>query len=43
MVITWIKNGSPDMILTAFDVKFSEKKDEMPPEVLRPLKWVPKK
>ena len=24
--------GSPDMILTAFDVKFHEKKDELPPE-----------
>ena len=30
--------GSPDMILTAFDVKFHKKKDEMPPEVCRPLK-----
>ena len=24
--------GFPDMILTAFDVKFHEKKDELPPE-----------
>ena len=30
--------GSPDMILTAFDVKFDEKKDEIPPKVYRPLK-----
>ena len=27
---------SPDMILTAFDVKFHEKKDEIPPEACRP-------
>ena len=26
------------MILTAFDVKFHEKKDEIPPEACRPLK-----
>ena len=26
MVITGVKNGSPDMILTAFDGKFDEKK-----------------
>ena len=38
MVITWLKNWSPDMILTAFDVKFHETKDEIPPEVCRPLK-----
>ena len=24
--------GSPDMILTAFDVKFHKKKDEIPPK-----------
>ena len=29
--------GSPDMILTAFDVKFHETKNELPPEVCRPL------
>ena len=27
---------SPDMILTAFDVKFHEKKDELPPEAWNP-------
>ena len=31
IVITRAKNGSPDMILTAFDVKFSDKKNEIPP------------
>ena len=31
MVITRVKNKSPDMILTAFDGKFDEKKDEIPP------------
>ena len=31
MVITGVKNGSPDMILTAFDWKFDEKKNEIPP------------
>ena len=30
IVITGVKNGSPDMILTAFDGKFDEKKDEIP-------------
>ena len=30
MVITRVKNGSPDMILAAFDGKFDEKKDEIP-------------
>ena len=34
MVITQVKNGSPDMILTAFDGKFDEKKDEIPPGIL---------
>ena len=29
-------NGSPDMILTAFDVKFHEKKDELPPGAVDP-------
>ena len=36
MAITRVKNGSPDMILTAFDWKFHEKKDELPPEACRP-------
>jgi hypothetical protein len=36
MVITLVKNASPDMVLTAFDVKFHEKKDEIPPEACRP-------
>ena len=30
MVITRVANGSPDMILTAFDGTFHEKKDEIP-------------
>ena len=32
LVITRAGNGSSDMILTAFDVKFHEKKHELPPE-----------
>ena len=36
MVITRVKNGSPDMILTPFDGKFHEKKSEIPPGVHRP-------
>ena len=36
MVITRVKNGSPDMILTAFDGKVHEKKDEIPPGACRP-------
>ena len=28
--------GSPDMILTAFDVKFNEKKYEIPPSACNP-------
>jgi hypothetical protein len=28
--------GSPDMILAAFDGKFHEKKDEIPPRACRP-------
>ena len=36
MVITGVKNGSPDMILTAFEGKFDEKKDGLPPGVHRP-------
>ena len=35
MVITRVKNRSPDMILTAFDGKFHEKKDELPPEACK--------
>ena len=31
MVISRDKNWSPNMILTAFDGKFDEKKDEIPP------------
>ena len=30
--------GSPDMILTSFNVKFHEKKDELPPEAWNPQK-----
>ena len=36
MVITRVKNGSPDMILVAFERKFDEKKDEIPPGICRP-------
>ena len=36
MVITRVKNKFPDMILTAFDGKFDEKKDEIPPGAHRP-------
>ena len=36
MVITRVKNGFPDMIMTAFDGKFHEKKDEIPPGSCRP-------
>ena len=42
MVITRVKNGSPDMILTAFDRKFDEKKNEIPPEACRPFKKLKK-
>ena len=35
-VITRVKNWSPDMILTPFDGKFDEKKDEIPPGICRP-------
>ena len=38
MVITLVKNGSPDMIPTPFEGKFDEKKDEIPPEAHRPQK-----
>ena len=33
MVITRVKNGSPDMILAPFDRKFDKKKDEIPPGI----------
>ena len=36
MVITLVKNGSPDMIPTPFDGNFDEKKDEIPPGICRP-------
>ena len=36
MVINGIENGSPDMIPVAFDGKFDEKKDEIPPGICRP-------
>ena len=36
MVIIRFKNGSPDMIPTAFEGKFDEKKDEIPPGICRP-------
>ena len=36
MVMTRVKNRSPDMILTAFEGKFDEKKDEIPPGICRP-------
>ena len=42
MVITRVKNGSPVMILTAFDGKFHETKDELPPEACRPSKKLKK-
>ena len=32
------QKGSPDMILTAFNMKFDETKDGMPPGACRPLK-----
>ena len=35
MVITGIENWSPDMIPVAFERKFDEKKDEIPPEIYR--------
>ena len=38
MVITRVKNVFPDMIMTAFDVKFQGKKNGMPPGACRPLK-----
>ena len=42
MVITRVKNRSPDMILTALDGKFHEKKDEISPKACRPPKTVKK-
>ena len=42
MVITRDKNASPEMIMTAFDVKFLEKKDELPPGACRPSKKLKK-
>ena len=36
MVITRIENASPDMIPVAFERKFDEKKDEIPPGIYRP-------
>ena len=36
MVMTQVKNGSPDMILTAFEGKCDLTKDEIPLEVCRP-------
>ena len=36
MVITRVENWSPDMIPVAFDRKFDEKKDEIPPGIYRP-------
>ena len=31
-----VENGSPDMILVAFERKFDETKNEIPPRVCRP-------
>ena len=36
MIITGIENWSPDMIPVAFDRKFDETKDEIPPGIYRP-------
>ena len=36
MVITAVENRSPDMIPVAFEEKFDEKKDEIPPGIYRP-------
>ena len=36
MVITRVENGSPDMIPVAFERKFNEKFDEIPPGIYRP-------
>ena len=36
MVLTRVKNESPDMILTTLDRKFHKKKDEIPPGACKP-------
>ena len=36
MVITRVENWSPNMIPVAFDRKFDEKQDEIPPGICRP-------
>ena len=36
MVITRIKNGYPDMIPVAFERKFDENLNEIPPGIYRP-------
>ena len=36
MVITGVENWSPEMIPVAFDRKFDETKDEIPPGIYRP-------
>ena len=36
MVIIGIENWSPDMISVAFESKFDETKDEIPPGIYRP-------
>ena len=43
MVITGVKNASPDMILTPFDGFVNEKKDEIPSDACRPLKKLKQK
>ena len=36
MVIIGVENWFPDMILVAFERKFDEKKDDIPPGICRP-------
>ena len=36
MLITGVENWSPDMILVAFDRKFDENLNEIPPGIYRP-------
>ena len=36
MVITGVENGSPDMIPVAFEGKFDENLNEIPPGIYRP-------
>ena len=36
MVITRVENGSPDMIPVAFERKFDENLNEIPPGIYRP-------